>query len=357
MKKFKSIPKVIMAFSTLQLFAGEAPPNQNTHTTANDGAAGGSLSAGMKEYYDTELLENARTQHYFAQFGKKQGLPKGRGKTAEWRKWNTFPSKIVPLTEGVTPDGSKFGQTSKKATIKQYGDYATISDVLELTYCDDIILGATEEFGAAGAETMDIVIRNEILSDENQNVLFAPKPDGTPIMSRSALVAGCYLTPWLVNKAVTILKKNKVPRIKGDYIALIHPSVSMDIRECDGWLEAHKYASPEQIYNGEIGKLHGCRFIETTNVKVWGAGESSAPTDLSVYGCIFFGLDAWGVIDPEGAGMEMIVKGKGSSGTADPLNQRSTVGYKFSNAARVLYPERIIRVECVSSFGADDVTN
>ena len=353
MTKFITATKATIALGMLQLFA-----NPNTHTTAdNDAAHNNDLSVGMKQYYDTELLENARTQHFFSQFGKKQTLPKGRGKTVEWRKWNTFDPALTPLTEGVTPDGSKFGQTRVTATIQQYGDYATFSDVIELTYVDDIILGATEEFGAAGAETQDIVVRDAIISTVNQNVVYAPKADGTAVTARTGLAATCLLTSELVNKVVTILKKNKAPKINGDYIALIHPSVAMDLRNSEGWLDAHKYAKPEEIYNGEIGKLHGCRFIETINVKVWGAAETSTPNGLAVYGCIFFGKDAWGEIDPEAAGMEMIVKAKGSAGTADPLNQRSSVGYKFSDAAVVLYPERLIRVECVSTFGGDDTTN
>lgn len=352
--------KLLHVFCMLQLFA-----NMNTHTTTVDGNGSteppGALSTTMKEYYDTELLENARTQHYFSQFGKKQKLPKGRGKTVEWRKWNTFDPAMTPLTEGVTPDGSKFGQTNVKATIQQYGDYAVFSDVIELTAYDDIVLGATEEFGAAGAETQDFVVRDAInASTRGYNVVFAPKSSGAAVTARSGLDATCLLTPALVNKVATILKKNKAPKIKGDYIALIHPSVAMDLRESEGWLDAHKYAKPDEIYNGEIGKLHGVRFIETINVKVWGKGTEpgqSGLANLSVYGCIFFGLDAWGEIDPEGAGMEMIVKSKGSAGTADPLDQRSSVGYKFSDAAEVLYPERLVRVECVSSFGGDDETN
>lgn len=340
----------LISFSILQLFA-----EPNTHTTVTDGAEGGGLSAEMKTYYDTQLLENARNDLYFAQFGKKQGLPKGKGKTVEWRKWDTFSTSTTPLTEGVTPNGDKLTIQSMEATIEQYGRYGTFSDVLEFTALDDVILGATEEFGATGAETMDIVTRNALLT--NANVFYAPDSTGKAVTTRATLTATSFLTSAVVNKAVTILKKNKTPKINGDYIAIIHPSVAMDLRNSDGWLDAHKYASPDEIYNGEIGKLHGCRFVESNNCKVWGKDDESTPSTLSVYGCLFFGKDAYGVVDPDGAGMHMIVKGKGSAGTADPLDQRSTVGYKFSTAARVLYPERLLRVECTSSFAGDDETN
>lgn len=351
-----------------------------TNQRTSDGAGGyiHDLTPGMKTFYDTELLENARAELHFGQFGKKVALPKGNGKTVEWRKWDTF-GRANTLVEGVTPNGDKFGQKSISQTITQHGAYATFSDVLETTYVDNVILGATEEYGAAMANSQDLDIRDELLT--NANVMFPPTSSDTPVVQRisvtsegvittQGLDATCFLTPKFINKVATVLKKNKVPKIDGDYFALIHPSVAMDLRNADGWLDVHKYAQPEEIYNGEIGKLHGVRFIEDTNVKVWGKGawEGSTPTpteaetksgiaNLAVYGNMFFGKDAWGEIDPAGAGAEMIIKQKGSGGTADPLDQRSSVGYKYSGATKVLYPERVIRVECVSSFGGDDETN
>ena len=373
--------------ASLQLFAHTYGGNSyssgatgvgNTNVTnqqVSDGNGGyvNVLTHGMKTYYDNELLENAKSQHYFAQFGKKTPLPKGRGKTVEWRKWDTIPAETATLQEGVTPDGRKLGQTNITATTHQYGDYAEISDVLELTYVDDVILGATEEFAAAGAETMDKVIRDAINTDltSGQNVVYAPTSSGTQATARKTVSttnegvttvttqgidATNLITPTLINKVVTMLKKNKAPKINGDYIAIIHPSVAMDLRESQGWLNAHQYAQPEEIYNGEIGKLHGVRFIESTNAKVWDSSDSTTGS-VAVYATYVFGKDAWGVVDPEGAGMEMIVKGKGSGGTSDPLDQRSTVGYKFSTAAKVLYPERIVRIESASSFGAADPSN
>lgn len=330
----------------IQLFA---EPNTNVTTQ-------GELSPEMKTYYDTQLLKNARGSLYYTQFGKKQSLPKRRGKKIEFRKWNTFAVDTTPLTEGVTPNGDKFGATSIEAEIHQFGRYTTYSDVLKLTALDDFIDGAAEEMGALGAETMDIVTRNELL--KGTNVLFAQGADGTKVASRSSLTPTSALTPTVINRAATILKKNKAPKINGSYIALIHPSVAMDLRESDGWVHAHQYAAVKEIFNGEIGELHGVRFIETENTKVWKGSDNNCPQGYSVYGCHFLGKDAYGVIDPEGAGMEMKVKALGSAGTADPLDQRGTVGFKFSTATCILYPERLLRVECVSpSFEDDDETN
>lgn len=391
-----------------------------------------SMSPTMKTYYNTELLDNARSKLVFAQLGKKQALPKSHGKSVEMRKFNTFPPAMEALTEGVIPQGKQFGMTSISAEIHQHGDYTTISDQLEMHAVDPIILGATEEMGAAAGETIDLLTRNELLS--GTNVIYAPAPleDGSwaYVDSRAGLDGTCTLTPDLVNRAATMLKKMKAPTFEGNkYVAVIHPSVTYDLRRSNEWVEAHKYAATTEIFNGEIGELHGVRFIETTNAAVlWGAdlaedaralavsstvspGASSipfnggtvkpgaltgrqiyingmgytvtgntttaitiSPSALStipggafilpgegggdggaVYATLFFGKDAFCVIDPAGMGLEMIVKPRGEAG--GPLEQFSTVGYKFETASCILYEERMVRVESGSAYSDVDEAN
>ena len=335
--------------------------NSSTGAVTNFDAVN-TLAGELKTFYDTELLENARVELFYAQFGKKQPLPAGRGKTVEWRKWNTF-QKAQQLQEGVIPTGQKFGMSSKTGTINQYGTYATVSDQLEYHAYDDVILGATEEMGASAAETQETLIRDALLV--NTNVLYCDNitlatgaVEGTPtapnLMEASATVLSA-LTPDMVAKAVTKLKKDRVPTINGKYYAVIHPSVAFDLRHSDGWMEAHKYASPEEIFNGEIGELHGCRFIENVFAPIL-AGDYANKAGTVTYATYFFGKDAFGIIDPENGGLEMIVKDKSQIG--GPLNQYSTIGYKLeTNGATILYPERVLRVMSCSSFSGTDEAN
>lgn len=305
------------------------------------------MSPTMKTYYDTELLENARPHLVFVQLGKKQGLPKGHGKSVEWRKFNTFPKAITPLQEGVIPTGQQFGMTSVSVEIAQHGDYVTISDQLDTHATDPIILGATEEMGAAGGATADTLCRNVLMT--GTNVRYAPN-GSTEVNSRNSLTAACKLTPDLVHKAVTDLRRNKVPKFDGkNYVAVIHPSVSYDLTSHEKWEEYHKYAETEEILEGEIGKLYGCRFIESTEAPVIQVG------DICIYATLFFGKDAFGVVDPEGMGMEMIIKSREQVG--GPLNQFSTVGYKFETGTKILYQERMLRVESGGSYSDQDVAN
>jgi N4-gp56 family major capsid protein len=356
----------------LQLFA-EAGDVVNTLTNgfvnAYTGAStpfdsANSLAGELKTFYDTELLENARVEMFYAQFAKKQTLPAKHGNTVEWRKWNTF-AKASKLQEGVIPTGQKFGMSSKTGAIEQYGTYAAITDTLELRAYDDTILGATEEMGASAAETQETLIRDALLV--NKNVLYCDNITIATGAVAGATPTACegmnanstemaILTPKMVSKAVTKMKKDRVPTINGKYYAVIHPSVAHDLRNSEEWMEVHKYSATGEIFNGEIGELHNCRFIENVFAPILGGDDYKNAAGTVTYATYFFGKDAFGIIDPEGGALQMIVKSKEQAG--GPLNQFSTVGYKFeTNGATILYPERVLRVMSCSSYSAIDEVN
>ncbi len=402
----------------LQLFAGD----MNTQTT-------GGLSAEMKTYYGMELLENAKPQLVHNQFAATKPLPVGGGKTVEWRKFGAFDKALTPLTEGVTPDGSGISVSYITKELSQYGDYTTVSDMLDLTAIDDVVLEITDRHGANMGLTLDTVTRNEI--QQGNQVIYAPKinDDGskTEITSRYALNDRCKISGELVAKAATALKKMNAPKFNGKYICIIHPSVAYDLRQDESWIAAHQYAAATELFDGEIGELHGVRFVETTEAKIF-CGEDLASDSrtllvngavnagktvsfdggtvaagalagryvliggerakvvsntatamtldknvtaadnaviypgeggaegMAVYGCLFIGKDAYGVVDLS-EGTEVIVKPRGSGGTADPLDQRSSVGWKGVHAAAILYDEYMVRVECGSSYSKQDKGN
>lgn len=360
-------------FNWLQIFAdaGSAVNTLNKNgsyfmTNAYTGDAVSStndMSPELKTFYDTELLENARVEMFYAQFARKQRLPKNGGTTVEWRKFNTF-DKATELKEGVIPTGQPFGSSRITGAIAQYGTYTTVTDKLELRAYDDVILAATEEMGASAAATQETLIRDALLVGTNVLYCNNVKADGTFVstpttcatMGASDTDGYAKLTPDMVNRAVTKLKKDRVPKINGKYYAVIHPSVAYDLRSSDEWIEAHKYAATSEIFNGEIGELHGVRFIEDSFAPVLKSTGYINKSSGATYATYFFGKDGFGIIDPEGGGLEMIVHDKDEIG--GPLNQFSTIGYKFeTNGATILYPERVLRVMSVSSYSESDAAN
>ena len=331
---------ITMIIKSLQLFANEL------QTTLLPG-----LSAEMKTFYDMTLIDEAQANLVHDQFGQKRPIPKNGGKTIEFRKFAPLAKATTPLTEGVTPDGKSLSVSTITATVSQYGDYITQSDVLELTSIDNTILEATKLLGRQAGVTLDTIVRNVLQS--GTNVTYCPKvaADGTEtaVTSRSALDNTCQLTVKMVQQTVAKLKGQNAPTIGGKYVAIIHPYVAYDLMRDPEWIDAHKYAKPDNLYEGEIGEIAGIRFVQTTEAKIYEGG---------VFGTLVLGEGAYGITDINGGGLQTIVKQKGSAGTADPLDQRSSVGWKAIKTAELLIPQYLVRVESKSAvFSATAAAN
>ena len=331
----------------LQLFANQV------QTTLLDG-----LSPEMKTFYDMTLIDEASANLVHDQFGQKRPIPANGGKTIEFRKFAPLAKATTPLTEGVTPDGKSLTVSTITATVSQYGDYITQSDVLELTALDNTIIEATKLLGKQAGSTLDTVVRNALQA--GTNVTYCPKigSDGseTAVTSRANLDATAQLTVDVVQQVVAKLRAQNAPTIGGDYVAIIHPYVAYDLMRDPEWIDAHKYAQPDNLYTGEIGKIAGVRFVQTTEAKIYTG--SGCPSGLAVFTSLFLGDGAYGVTEITGGGLQTIVKQKGSAGTADPLDQRSSVGWKAIKTAEILIPNYIVRVEsCSKRFSANAAAN
>lgn len=326
----------------LQLFA-----NANTQTTQSSG-----LTAEMKTLYAKELIRVAGPLLIHAQFGETFSVSEGSGKTVEFRRWSSFAKATTPLTEGVTPDGVPVVVTTLPKTLEQFGNYTTVSDVLDMTAIDPVIVEVTDKHGENMGLTLDTIVRNELNS--GTNVMYAPTSAGVEVISRGNITDDCKLTPNLIARAATFLKKMNAPKIDGSYVAIIHPSVSLDLMTSDQWIDVQKYQSAGNIFNGEIGKLYGVRFVETTEAAVY-VGSNGGKNGMAVYSCIFLGKGAYKVLDLASNKPKIIVKPHGSAGASDPLDQRATIGWKAPlYGAKITIPEYILRVEVGSSMSKED---
>ena len=328
----------------IQLFA--------TQTTLLN-STGNDLSTEMKTYYDLRLLDYAQANLVHDQFGQKRPIPKNGGKTIEFRSFSPLAKATTPLTEGVTPSGNQLDVKTITATVSQYGDFIVQSDVLELTAVDNTILEATKLLGRQAGVTLDTVTRNVMVG--GTNVMYAPKINAstgaeTAVTSRAGLDNTCVLTVNLVEQVVAELRAQNAPTIDGDYIGIIHPYTAYDLMRDPDWRDPHKYADTTNLYEGEIGKIGGVRFVQSTEAKIWRdstcpAQSGATPAYYAVFASLFFGDGAYGTTEVEGGGLQTIVKQKGSAGTADPLDQRSSVGWKALKTAEILLPSYLIRVE------------
>lgn len=334
----------LIFMGSLQLFAGDL----NTNVTTDSG-----LSAENKTFYDRTLLESAKPNLIHSQFGQKRPIPKNGGKKIEFRRYGALPKALTPLTEGVTPDGRKLTVTAVEAEVHQYGDYVALSDVLDLTAIDNNVLEATKAIGNQAGLTLDTITRN--ILQAGTNVQYCPKVGATgttAVTSRADIDATCKLTVDEIKKAVATLKANNVPKISGSYVAIIHPYAAYDLMSDPAWEEMHKYTTSDNMYEGEIGRIAGVRFVESSEALI-----VKTSTNPAVFCTLVLGENAYGITEVTGGGLKTIIKQLGSAGTADPLDQRSTVGWKAMQTAEILQQNYMIRIESGGAFSGTAKAN
>lgn len=244
----------------------------NTITTGTS-----SISPTMQSYYDKKLLHDMTPLLKHTQFGQKRPIPQNNGKTIQFRKFTPFDPVTSELSEGVTPDGSSLEITEVTATVKSYGDYKTVSDMLDLTALDPVINEIIGMQADQAALTLDHLTRDVLTtSADATNVMFAT---GT---QRAAIAKTDVLTTTLLRKAVRTMKKNKVPTFNGYYYAIVGPDTTYDLQADTNWLDKAKYQDKESMATGEIGNIFGVKIIETTEAKLFSANQyiQSAGTNI-----------------------------------------------------------------------------
>lgn len=227
------------------------------------------LSATMQSYYDRKMLEYAKTQFVFANYAQKRSIPKNNGKTVQFRRWTLFTADpdTQALTEGTTPAAQNLSMSAITATVKQYGAYVEVSDLLDLTAIDNIISDSSELLGEQLGNVLDMIVRDAMSA--TTNIQYA---DGKT--SDNDITAAQKLTVGEIRKAVRTLKKAKARKFtrkggKPHYICIVDPDAVYDLQSDSLWQDVSKYSCAEQIYSGEIGRLFGVVFVESTEAKVF----------------------------------------------------------------------------------------
>ena len=306
----------------------------NTDTNMTTSSA---LSAGMQTYYNRELLRTFEPNLVHLQFGDEHRMPPHSGLVMNMRKLIPLETNTKALSEGDPGESVMLAETEVTVQLQQYGEYARCTDKLDLTHLDMDIMRRTKLFGDAGARSIDAVVREELA--KCANVIYAGGK-----ASRAELTAADKLTSRELRKAVKTLKKNHAQTFGGYFVAIVGPDTMYDLQEDEAFVKVSQYQDKENIYTGEVGRLFGVRLVETTEAKIFeGAGASG--TDVA--SVIVLGQYAYGMTSLKGAKPRVIVKPAGSAGTADPLDQISTVGWKMDGfGAKLLQPEYAVRIEC-----------
>ena len=319
----------------------------------------GDISPAVAAYSVVRMLKRAMPYLHFEKFGQTYPLPTNSTNTAKFRRYFLsgatgsagtgsgayyVPVATTPLVEGVTPAGSKLANQDYTVTLKQYGDYVTITDVIQDTHTDSVLQSATDILGEQAALTVETLRFNILKAGTN---LFR----ANAVAARNLIVAAPSLTD--LRRVATSLNRQNAKKItqvvasnpdfntksvEAAYMAVCHPDLETDLRGLAGFKPVADYGPHTTPFEGEIGSIEQIRFLTSTVAAPYadlgGANAALRATTnpavaIDVYPILVFGRDAYGIVPLKGksAMTPMVVNPKPAAG--DPLAQRGTVGWKL----------------------------
>jgi len=290
-------------------------------------------------YYDTLFLKIAEKKFVHKQLGQRnRKIEKGEGGygtgAVYWTKWTNLPIVTAGQGEGVPTTAVGMSSTNVTGTTIQYDAAVSISDILAYTSFGDVMKAAVSRLAYNAGLSIDTIVRNEIATSGTQQ--FA-----TGAAEASAVPATGTLNISELRKARrTLLRNDAFAMDDGCFVSVIHPDALYDLQgdtTTGGWIDANKYtdANAGKLMTGEVGKLMGIRFLESSNGYVNDAAATTAwVASGSQYHTSVFGMEGFGVTDLQS--LKTYVKGFGSAGTADPTEKVATAGWKTTFGAATL---------------------
>ena len=330
MKKFFNL--MLLA---LQMF-GENMNTTETETLTTENA---------HSYWETALIYLAGPKLIHDQCAQLTKIPDGNSKNVEFNVVHNLSTDIDEntLAEGVPGEGQQLTITPITVPVQQYGNYIEISDMLQLTAKHGMFKVATNALSAQAAGVGDKITRNKMHECSSAFVAGG-------VANLASIKGDTYLTVDDIFTAAARLKGADAPTISdGCYRGILHPYVAKDLMsnadKTTAWVDIKKYANPEDILNGELGKIGQVRLMQTTNAKYYKAGDESisdASAGVNVFATIICGDDAVGTTELSGMGLRMIIKSAADIG--GPLEQYGTAGWKMTKAATILNEAYLVKV-------------
>lgn len=345
----------------------------------------GDISPAVAAYSVVRMLKRAMPYLHIEKFGQTYPLPKQNTQVAKFRRYflvgaggaagansNTsgnfyIPVATTPLLEGVTPAGSKIENQDYTVQLRQYGDYVTITDVVQDTHTDPVLQQITDILGEQAAITVETLRYNVLKA--GTNVFYASNVSG----GRSSVAAAIQLSDQ--RRVTTALNRQNAKKItqvvastpdyntksvEAAYFAIVHPDLETDIRSMSGFKPVADYGPHTSPWEGEIGSCEQVRYLASTVITPWeGAGDTTVTGKRNttvggtprcdVYPVLFFGRDAFGIVPLKGASSmtPLVVNPKPAPG--DPLGQRGTIGWKLWTATVILQELWMARLEVAAT--------
>ena len=321
----------------------------------------GDISPRTAGYSVPGFLKRAANYNIFGKFGQSLKMPKNKGQLIKWRRYNALEPATTPLVEGVTPAGKKLSKTDVTATLKQYGDYIELTDVIQDTHEDPVLQESMDILGEQAGQTLDMVLEGIVRA--GTNVIYSGGTSrGTvtkPITKSVQRLATRALKRQKARKVTKVMSssvKYGTKAVAASFIGITHSDCESDIREMPGFVPVEEYGQLTP-YDNEIGKVEDVRYVVSTSIEplvdAGGAKAASGTemlsesgTNADVYPIYIIGADAYGDVALKGkdAVVPKVVNPDTPS-KSDKLGQRGSVGWITYYTGSILNDAWMVRLE------------
>jgi len=244
----------------------------------------------------------------------------------------------TPLTEGAKPTARALTIGTVNITPAQYGDLVAVTDLAKRYSPFDISSIAAERVTRQARESIDKVSRDVIAAGGTAFYADAAA-------NRAALAAGNKLDAADLRRLRATMYKAKIPPFSdGYYRIIVSPEQGYDLRSdttTGGWIDVNKYATPETLLKGELGRMEGFRIMEVVNAPTFAS-------TVTVHAAIAVGdLKGWGAGELQSLRVYHVTPG---GDHLDPLAQEELVGWKVAFGVATLNNAYFYRVESAATL-------
>jgi len=381
----------------------------NGTTTATAGANT------IVHYYDRAGIKAANRVNVYGQFADRKSMPTKRGKTFKISKFLHMYDRTLAntnfdamgyltardaaavsteLTNASLAEGAgrvnvrTLQKVTYETTLARYGEMIDYTDDVELFSEDYIQTRYREELGELANSRVEDLIQLDMLA--TPTVMFSGTATSKATVGGDALANGSTdavdkISYDLIRKGVRKLVRNRAKKntsivtgstkigttpVAKAYYAIIGADVKADLETLTRgsgyekefiYVPSEKYAAASTLVEGEVGKMHEVRFIESEAAVVYRGAGAAVPVSyqgsLQNNGTNF---DVFPVLFPTaGAFATVGLKGKGkikfnskSPAEVDNVNVYGNQGFFSYNlwyAGIILEPEKLLAMYVAAS--------
>jgi N4-gp56 family major capsid protein len=335
--------------------------------------------------FQVELLRNAQALCVYFQGSEAATIAEHSGTfTAKWRRIENLTPRTTPLAELTgsvsfpTRTSSQPTVTDVTATVQKFGDFIFLNEEVDLINFNGQTQKLMKVLGIQAGRSLNRLQRN-VLEDDLTAVLAAT----TGTSATDTNTANLSISNMAV--VVNVLNNNVANRftaqttgavqigtapIRSAYWGFIHHDTEEDVRLLTGFQAVETYAGQTETAVGEIGTAGGIRYVSSPEASIdlgagntvtgtaTGDGRSSGEVTYDLYNSVVIGEDAHGSLGLSAKHVKEIYRAgddlpaimvmntaKGSAGSADPLGEVGTLGWKSWHAGVILNSDwgRVIR--------------